>query len=335
MRRVISGCYCFSATSALVLAACGGERPLATSPEIGSALADRTSNSALAAPSNAGAVATSPATIHVTWQDNSDNETRFELYRSITGATDTFALVAWVNADLQVLDDQALQPATQYCYKIRAVRMAGNKAFYSDFSNTACATTPTPPPPPPREACCTTALAVDSSTVRVSWSDQSSDEDDFRVYRSTNNGATWVVAGTTKDIVFVDSGVPNAEVGVCYQVVAFNTLGDAAPTNIACTNWPAAPTLVSVTALDEQTMDINWRDNSAIEDTYQVWAESSWGPICTSVACDAGGVYTVDWLVAELPANSTSYRCTGCAGAALWIAAKRGDAYASSDTWWP
>jgi hypothetical protein len=298
-------------------------------------VAAKASSTDVAAPSNASALALSDTRIDVTWQDDSPNETRFDVYRSTGGETGTFTLVAWVDANATVFNDQGLQGGTQYCYRVRAIRMVGSKPFYSAFSNTTCATTAPPVPPPPYAASGTAAAARDSATVNVTWYDNSWNEDGFRVYRSADGGVNWVLAGTTADVAFVDTDVPNAELGICYRVVAFNAGGDAAPSTAACTTPPAAPTNLTVIPLGDGSLDLTWTDNSAVEDVYQVWAEIGWGPTCTGGgACDAV-VYTYDFIVAELPANSRSYHCTSCAGAVLWVVAKKGEAVASTDWWWP
>lgn len=324
MRTLASGCLIF-ATSAVVLAGCGSEQRSATSPDVRGALADRTSAVEVATPSNAVAVAVSQTQIDLTWRDNSDNETNFEIHRSTSGATGPFTLYWSTTANGTTFSDQSLQGATQYCYEIRAVRIVGVRVIYSGFSNVACATTLQPPP---MQACCTRAIALDSMTVQVTWRDESYNEDGFRVYRWNHDLTSWTLVGTATGEKLIDSGVPNAELAVCYSVVAFNSTGDATPVGPACTDRPSAPTNVSITNVDSQTVDIRWTDNSAIEDTYQVWAEMTWAPDCTGI-CDAV-VYTYDWMVVELPANSTSYRCTNCSDVALWIVAKKGAAEAWS-----
>src|SRR3989442_1609649 len=44
--------------------------------------------------------------------------------------------------------DPGPTPPTTYCYKVRAFLTAASQPSYSDFSNTACATTLAPPLPP-------------------------------------------------------------------------------------------------------------------------------------------------------------------------------------------
>ena len=102
----------------------------------------------LTSPSNTHVVAASDSRIDVSWQDNSANETGFEVHRSIDGSTGTFMLLATTAAGVTARGDLGLNPSTQYCYKVRAFITVNSLASFSDFSNTACATTLPPPPPP-------------------------------------------------------------------------------------------------------------------------------------------------------------------------------------------
>jgi len=102
----------------------------------------------LTSPSNTHVVAVSDSRIDVSWRDNSNNETGFEVHRSIDGSTGTFMLLATTAAGVTARGDLGLNPSTQYCYKVRAFITVNSLASFSDFSNTACATTLPPPPPP-------------------------------------------------------------------------------------------------------------------------------------------------------------------------------------------
>src|SRR6185312_1134528 len=98
-----------------------------------------------AAPSDLGATA-SLEQVDLSWTDNSDNETGFEVWRSTTGASGTFALEATVGADVKSFGNTGLQDNAEYCYRVRAT---GSGGVDSPFTAAACATTPTPQAPPP------------------------------------------------------------------------------------------------------------------------------------------------------------------------------------------
>ncbi|HEV8398318.1 MAG TPA: hypothetical protein VGQ18_00620 [Gemmatimonadales bacterium] len=121
-----------------------------------------------APPSNTTAVAISQGRIDVSWQDNSNNETGFEVQRSTAGAV--FVVLALTGAGVINYSDAGLTSATQYCYKVRAFQTNGRRTTYSSFSATACATTPPPPQPGSIEVTTTTTgshLDSDGYSVRV------------------------------------------------------------------------------------------------------------------------------------------------------------------------
>ena len=95
-----------------------------------------------AAPTTLSAVATSYAHIDLTWTDNADNESGFEIERSTTGSGGTFSLLTTVPANTETYANIGLTGNSEYCYRVRAVNSAGN----STYSNVDCETTPVQPP---------------------------------------------------------------------------------------------------------------------------------------------------------------------------------------------
>src|SRR6266540_3483803 len=128
----------------LSLGACDRSQPAAPSLEAGVAGA---AGPTVKAPSNTNAVAVSAGRIDVSWQDNSTNETGFEVWRSPSGLDGTFTKLAGTGANVTRYSDAGLKASAQYCYRVRAFRTYDGKTSYSGFSNTGCATTPAPPLP--------------------------------------------------------------------------------------------------------------------------------------------------------------------------------------------
>jgi hypothetical protein len=271
----------------ILVGGCQADRPLAMD-------ADQPALAALAAgglgtPSSLTSTATSNSQINLTWADNSGNETGFELQRSTTGPAGAFTVLATTGASVRGYTDTGLSPLTQYCYRVRALRVTSGNTKYSGFSNTACATTPGPPPAPSNAD----AKPASSSAVDVTWADNSGAEDGVRVERSAATTGPWEAVATTAPnaTLYRDSGRPG-EQQVCYRVIAFNAHGDSAPSNSDCTTPPAGPSnLTAATAA--QGIDLAWADNSAVEGGYEVQRATDGVTFST---------------LADLPANSTSYR---------------------------
>jgi hypothetical protein len=90
-----------------------------------------------AAPSGLTATGISRNRIDLAWQDNSSNETGFQIERSRSGGA--FSLIATTAAGATTYSNTSgLTPNKLYSYRVRAINAAGSSAY----SNTASATTP-------------------------------------------------------------------------------------------------------------------------------------------------------------------------------------------------
>ena len=232
-----------------------------------------------------------PGAISLGWQDNSPNETGFEVLRSTTGASGTFTTITTTTAKVTFYTDSGLDPKQQYCYKVQAI---GQQKRVIGVSNTVCAT---PLRLEPLAASKVAAVLLNTWTVQITWTDNSINEDGFRVERAGSDAGPWTtLVSTSPGITSTQDGnsTPSQE-RVCYRVVAFNKYGDAPASNTACTAFPFAPTNLVAKAVDGQTIDLTWTDNSAFEDGYEVQR-----------CCQTGSI-----VVANLPANAVSYRDAG------------------------
>jgi fibronectin type 3 domain-containing protein len=153
-----------------------------------------------AAPSNFSAVAAPFSYINLAWQDNSTSETGFQIIRTRTGgANDIISITTAANTTSYA--DPSLNTGTEYCYKVAAVRKNlapdGSATYaYSEYSVSACATVPSQPVPnAPAAASDATASPSSSSSIAVRWTDNSTNEDGFRIYRSVEgDGAGYLLA---------------------------------------------------------------------------------------------------------------------------------------------
>lgn len=180
--------------------------------------------SAPLAPSNLSATAASSSQINITWTDNSANESGFKIER-YDGTTWTQA--ATVGSNVTSWQDTGRTAATTYSYRARAYNSVGD----SDYSNTASATTQSASAPnAPSEL---TGVSKDrpSPRVNLSWTDQSTNESGFRVYRSTD-GVTWAQAGQAdaNATAYSDTTVVMNST-YTYKVLAFNSSGDSSQSN--------------------------------------------------------------------------------------------------------
>jgi len=70
-----------------------------------------------------------------------------------------------------------------------------------------------------------------TKTAYLSWKDNSTNEDGFRVYRIVQNQMSKIAELGPNTTSFVDKAAPPR---ACYVVVAFNSAGESSPTTKAC-----------------------------------------------------------------------------------------------------
>ena len=148
------------------------------------------------------------------------------------------------------------------------------------------------------------AAAASASQINLTWTDTSTNEDGFRVERSTDGGVTWTARATlgANATAFADTGL-TAGTTYTYRVRAYNVTGNSAYSNTAAATTPiltlpAAPTNLVGKALSKSQIRLTWQDNATNESGYRI-ERSRDG-------------YT--WAqVATVGANSTAYTDSGLA----------------------
>jgi M6 family metalloprotease-like protein len=186
-----------------------------------------------AAPTGLRVTALSHDTITLAWQDNSNDESTFQLERAPDGSA--WNPIASVPANVTGYSDTGLPPSTTYGYRVRAANIAGNSAY----SDPVTATTE-PPPPPPLAPSDLLATAVSDDAISLTWTDNSGDEEAFIVRRSTD-GVHWVEVATlaANSSGHQDNGL-NAATTYFYQVFAGNSWGQSG-SNTAEATTDSAP----------------------------------------------------------------------------------------------
>jgi titin len=262
---------------------------------------DPTPTSATVAPSGLSATATSSNTIRLSWTDNSTDETYFVVERSATSGSG-FQTVTTLDADTTTFNNSALNASTTYYYRVYATKGGGN----SSFSNEAFATTDPSPAQAPFAPTSLGASATSSSSIDLSWTDNSTDETNFVVERSATSGSafrTIAILGVNTTS-YADMTGLSASTTYYYRVYATNGVGSPGFSNEASATTdappgstiPTAPTGLGATAISSSSIDLGWTDNSTNETNYVIQRSTT----------SSSGFTTI----ATLGTNTTSYADT-------------------------
>jgi fibronectin type 3 domain-containing protein len=179
------------------------------------------------------AKAISSSQINLAWS-NVSGETGFKIQRSPDNVQ--WAQVGTTGANVLTFQDTGLTPVTTYYYRVLATNTGGD----SPPSSVTRATTQVAPPAAPSNL---TAVAVSSTQVNLSWTNNATGQQGFRVQRSNDGGNTWsqiaqVGANTT---TYADTRASGG-MAYCYRVFAYNGGGNSASSNVAQVTTPRSPT---------------------------------------------------------------------------------------------
>jgi fibronectin type 3 domain-containing protein len=180
-------------------------------------------STAPAAPSGLSASALSSSSIKFSWQDNSNNENGFAVYRW-NGST--WQQISTVGANMTSYTDGGLQASTTYYYTVCATNNAGSGCA----SGYTSATTPQGGSTLPAAPSGLSASALSTSSIRFSWQDNSNNETGFLVYRWT--GSVWQQIATvgTNMTSYTNSGLASGTT-YYYSVCAVNSAGTSCASN--------------------------------------------------------------------------------------------------------
>ena len=244
--------------------------------------------------------------LRVEWTDGGGDATSFQLSRaavSSAGVTGAWVTVATLPADQVRFDDTGLVPGL-YQYGVRACNLAGCSApATSPVMRAASA--------PPAAPSGLTATATAGRTAALTWTDGSGNETGFLITRSLRNpDGTWTSAYTVgrpgvNATSFNDSGLLAGR-QYRYQMVACNLAGCSRTITsnvLVMPHVPPAPLFVSAAPLSGSAVQVQWRDASSDETSFQLSREM------TSTTGVPGA-----WVnVATLSANQVRFDDTGLA----------------------
>ena len=218
------------------------------------------------APSSLAAAAIIDTQVNLTWHDNSNNESGFEIQRKEQGGT--FSTITTVAGNTSSYQDHSVYGETTYYYQVRSYNVGGSSAY----SNVASDTTP------PKAPSNLDATTLSSSSIRVVWIDNSNSESGFEIWQKQGSGS-WQLKSTvganvtSKDITGLQETTTYA-----YRARAYNSYGNSSWSNTDSTNTPPnAPTNLNATTLSSVSIRVVWTDHSGSESGFEIWQKQGSG----------------------------------------------------------
>ncbi|MFA5353108.1 MAG: CARDB domain-containing protein, partial [Thermodesulfovibrionales bacterium] len=261
---------------------------------------DETNNSATIAvdgfsPANLKATALSSNRIVLSWTDRASNEEGFRVERKtgVCSSANAWAEIKTVAANKESFTDTTPAAATRYSYRVKAY----NGQVSSAYSN--CASAITAKNGTPNAPTGLRATAASSSAVTLAWTDASSEETRFEVWRKAGTG-TWAklssTAANTKTYKDTTASGNAATTDYQYYLKACNAAGCSPASNIATVPFKPADLKAGASAGE---INLTWADNSSNEKGFQVYRKAG--------ACSSANAWS---LLTTTVANASAYSDT-------------------------
>lgn len=213
--------------------------------------ANATTFAAPTAPSSLTATAASSSQVNLSWIDNATNEGAIEVERSNDNIV--FSNIANLTANSAAYSDTGRVAGTLYYYRVRATNNYGA----STYSNTSSVTTL---PDPPTVATGFTATAISSSQINLAWTDNSNNEQGFKIEQRDNLGNFFAINTVGAGVqAYSVTGLASLT-SYTFRVVAYNAGGStpSASANATTAAPLGAPTGLTATATTGTRVDLTW-----------------------------------------------------------------------------
>lgn len=219
-------------------------------------------------PTSFAVVQISGTEIELSWDDPNTTTTELRLERQPEGGT--FSQIETLVAGATGYIDIGLTPGSSYTYRLRACNGGGCSGYSPELvARTDDESIPNAPTG-------LTATVVAGPAIDLTWTDNSTDETEFRVERrvpGASEFARLAVVGTGENSYQDDDVSPDAR--YTYRVRACGPGGCSEPSNEASATTPplalpAAPSDLSAIAVSELRVDLVWADNSDNETGFEI-----------------------------------------------------------------
>lgn len=221
----------------------------------------------LESPVNLKASGISSTEIALSWDDNSGRETGFEIWRREEGSS-SWSKIDSVGRNVKSYTDSEVFAGKKYYYRVRA--SVFQKDIFSAFTNEAAAYAQGLKAPGNLN------YTVDSnSQIRLTWTDNSSNETGFIIERKTGMDGAWSVIATlgVGKTSFTHTGLAK-NVHYFYRVKAFNSVNNSGAYSeeleVVIGDIPEAPSGFRIEVLSSTEVRLIWTDNSDDELGFEI-----------------------------------------------------------------
>jgi fibronectin type 3 domain-containing protein len=248
--------------------------------------------SALVAPTNLQAAATSGTQVTLTWTENSSTETGFEIDRATDpNFTQNLAVLSAPASPAGTVTfvDSGLVTDTAYYYRVRASFPTG----FSTFATVGPITIPVPPTTPSGAQ----AVLITATEIDLVWQDNAVNEQGYRIFRRTGSNTFSQVASLPPNTQSYNDTNLMPGTPYDYHIQAYNVSGFSDFSGTSVSTLTLAPTNLAATAGQGQ-ISLSWTAPPAGAVSYNVYRGTSPGgegstPLATGLTATAFADATV------------------------------------------
>lgn len=221
----------------------------------------------LRAPEKLSAVCLDEKSIKITWNDLTDTETGFEIWRK-TGFDSEYTLYETMGRNANSFTDLSVSPGDTYSYKVRA--KINDHTVYSSFTNetTIWASKISSPQN-------LNYNVLSQTQVQLSWEDTSTVETGFKVERKLGAAGQWYEIANLEPntTTYIDKWINNSDI-YFYRVKTFDVSNAINYSNeiVVWLKTPETPTNLQAKALSSSEIELTWEDNSSTESEFVIEA---------------------------------------------------------------
>lgn len=205
----------------------------------------------------------------ITWTTSVSSDSRVAYGNTSSGGYSSFSdsrcdAGGYVTAHCVTLT--GLSPSTVYYYKVESRDSTGSDSFLGGFQFTTAVGATTDPTIPLPPSSLTISLDTNGVDATLSWADNSTNEDGFKIYNRIQGGTSWALFSAVEAGVSTTQYFSHPFGTYEYYAVSCNAYGCSAPSNVATltkssapdTTAPSSPAHFSAVTVSSSEAALSW-----------------------------------------------------------------------------